>query len=254
MPKLNYPKITKGDAIAVLLKQYSKEPQFMKEWAAIREPYVDVLAKFAEDGLRFFEHGDITPAEYYQDLIDYYKNEGKKDPFPTNKFGYLSGLQSYFANLDELADKWKLKAPWATVTLFISDLTNLLKHKGFPDEIDIPMESLELIYPWEAPLPPLKIEVSAWAIILRGRQDVHTEINKKLQKYEDQIKAKGLHEYPSAVGKHARWWFEHYVHRKKYREIAEEEYYPADKTYTPNEESVKRAVWKFTKLVDIKIK
>jgi hypothetical protein len=153
-----------------------------------------------------------------------------------------------------MADKWKLRAPWAVGTLYISDLINLLKHNGLPDEIDIPIEDLESIYPWEAPLPPMEIQVSAWAIILHGRQDVQTEINKKLREYEGQIKSKGFHEYPSAVDKHARWWFKHYVHKKKYREIAEEEYYPEDTTYKPNEESVKRAVWRFTKLVDIKIK
>jgi hypothetical protein len=254
MPRLNYPKITKGDAIAALLKQYSKELRFTKEWAVIREPHVHILSRFAKDGLMFFKQSNITPADYYHSVVGYYKKESKKDPLPVDKFSYLSDLQPYFDNLDELADKWKLKAPWATATLFISDLINLLKHKGFPDEIVIPMESLGLIYPWEAPSPPLKIEVSAWAIILNGRQTVQNEINKKLQEYESKIKAMGLHEYPSALDKHARWWFEHYIYRKKYREIAEEEYYPADKTYTPNEESVKRAVWKFTKLVDIKIK
>ena len=254
MPRLNYPRITKGDAIAALLRQYSKESQFMKEWAAIRKSYVDVLARFAKDALMFFEYGDITPAEYYQGVIDYYKKEDKKGPFPADKFGYLSELQSYFDNLGKLADEWKLKAPWAIVTLFISDLINLLKHSGLPDQIDIPIEDLGLIYPWETPLPPLKFEVTTWAIILGGRQAVQNEINKKLREYESNIKAKGLHEYPSALDKHAKWWFEHYIHRKKYREIAEEEYYPEDKTYTPNEESVKRAVWKFTKLVDIKIK
>jgi len=254
MPRLNHPRITKGDAITALLRQYSKEPQFIKEWAAIRKPYVNVLARFAEDGIRFFEQGNITPAEYYQDVVDYYKNENNKDPFPVDKFSYLSELQPYFDDLVKMADKWKLRAPWSTVTLYISDLINILKHNGLPDEIDVAIENLELIYPWEAPLLPLKIEVSAWAIILGGLQTVQNEINEKLKEYESQIKAKGLHEYPSALDKHASWWFEHYIHRKKYREIAEEEYYPEDKTYKPNEESVKRAVWRFTKLVDIKIK
>lgn len=247
MPRLNYPKITKGDAIAALLKQYSKEPQFMKEWAAIREPYVHILARFAEDTLMFFKQGNITPAEYYQDLINYYKNEGKEDPFPADKFGYLSELQPYFDNLGELANKWKLKAPWAITTLFTSDLINLLKHSSLPNEIDIPIEDLELIYPWETPLPPLKLKVSAWAIILGGRQDVQNEINKKLWEYESEIKAKGIHEYPSALEKHAKWWFEHYVHNKTYPEL--EQKYPQ-----VSRESIKRVVWKFSKLLNIKVK
>jgi len=247
MPKLNYFKITKGDAIAALLKQYSKEPQFIKEWAAIRKPYIDVLTKFAEDGLKLFEYGNITPAEYYHGVVDYHKKEDKKDPFPADKFGYLSELQPYFDDLGKMADKWKLKARWAVDILFISDLRNQLKHNGLPDEIDIPIEELELIYPWEAPLPPLKIEVSAWAIILGGRQAVQTEINKKLQEYESQIKTTGLHEYPSALDKHAGWWFEHYVHKKTYPELEQ-------KNPQVSSESIKRAVWKFSKLLNIKIK
>jgi len=252
MPRLNYPKITKGDAIAALLKQYSKEPQFMKEWAAIREPYFDVLTKFAEDGLMFFKQGNITPAEYYQDLIDYYKNEGKEDPFPADKFGYLSELQPYFDNLGELAYKWKLKAPWAVGTLYISDLINLLKHNGLPDEIDIPIEDLELIYPWEAPLPPLKIEVFAWAIILSGRQAVQNEINKKLREYESQIKIKGLHEYPSSLDKHAKWWFEHYVHHKTYDEIAQLEIHTPGGSLISYARNVGAAVRNFARLIGIK--
>ena len=252
MPRLNYPRITKGDAIAALLKRYSKELQFMKEWAAIRKPYVNILARFAKDALKFFEHGNITPAEYHQDLIDYYKKEDKKDPFPADKFGYLSELQPYFENLNKLANKWKLKASWSVSTLFMLDLINLLKHNGLPDEIDIPIKDLGLIYPWEAPLPPLEIKVPAWAIILRGRQDVQTEINKKLQEYESQIKAKGLHEYPSALDKHARWWFEHHVNHKTYDEIAQLEIHTPGGSLISYARSVGAAVRNFARLIGIK--
>ena len=91
------------------------------------------------------------------------------------------------------------------------------------------------------------VKIPAWAIIVGGRQAVHAEISKKLEEYETQIKAKGLHEYPSALDKHAEWWFEHYVHSKKYKEL--DQGYPS-----PNAESIKKAVWKFTKLVGIKVK
>jgi len=252
MSRLNYPRITKGNAIAALLKQYSKEPQFMKEWAAIRKPYVDMLARYAKEGLRFFEHGNITPAEYYHGVVNYYKKEDKKDPFPASKFSYLSELEPYFDNLGELADKWKLRAPWAIVTLFISDIVNLLKHSGLPDEIDIPIEDLELIYPWEAPLPPLKLEVSAWAIILGGRQTVQNEINEKLKEYESRIKAKGLHEYPSALDKHASWWFEHYVHHKTYDEIAQLEIHTPGGSLISYARNVGAAVRNFASLIGIK--
>ena len=247
MPKLSYPKITKGDAITALLKIYRKEPDFMTELEKIRQPYLAILSKFAKDAFAFFNDGTMSPAEYYQAVIDYNKGESQKDPFPAEQFGYLSQLQPYFDGLSELAHKWKLRAPWAVIVISLFDLMDLLKVQGLPDEIDILLENLESIYPWAPPLPPLEIKVPAWAIILGGRQAVQAEINEKLEEYESKIKAKSLHEYPSALDKHARWWFEHYVHGKKYKEL--DEGYPS-----PNSESIKKAVWKFTKLVGIKVK
>lgn len=247
MPKLSYPKITKGDAIVALLNLYRKEPEFKKELYEMRKPYMETLSKFAEDSLAFFKESNISPAEYYQAVIDYTKAKSKKDPFPTKNFHYLSQLQPYFDSLGELAYKWKLRAPWAVITLSYFDLIDLLKAQGLPGEIDIPLENLEYIYPWAPPLPPLEIKVPAWAIILFGRKAIQAEINKKLREYENKIKLKGLREYPSALNMHAQWWFEHYVHKKKYAELEYE--YPS-----ANQESIKRAVWKFTKLIGVKIK
>ena len=93
MPKLSYPKITKGDAITALLKIYRKEPDFMTELEKIRQPYLAILSKFAKDAFAFFNDGTMSPAEYYQAVIDYNKGESRKDPFPAEQFGYLSQLQ-----------------------------------------------------------------------------------------------------------------------------------------------------------------
>jgi len=248
MPKLSYPKITKGDAITALLKLYRKEPDFMTELGKIRQPYMTILSKFAQDAFTFFSNGKMSPAEYYQAAIDYNKGKRKKDPFPAEQFGYLSQLQPYFDSLNELAYKWKLRAPWAVIALSHFDLIDLLKKaQGLPDEIDIPLESLESIYPWAPPVPPLEIKIPAWAIILFGREPVQAEVTKKLQKYESEIKDKGLSEYPSSLNMHAQWWFEHYVHKKNYVQLEDE--YPS-----ANKESIKRAVWKFTKLLGINIR
>jgi len=180
MPKLSYPRTTKGDAITALLKLYRKEPDFMKELDEIRRLYAAILSKFAKDAFAFFNDGTMSPAEYYQAIIDFNKGESQKDPFPAEKFYYLSQLQPYFDSLNELAYKWKLRAPWAVIALSLFDLTDLLKAQGLPDEIDIPLENLESIYPWAPPLPPLEIKIPAWAIILFGREPVQAEVTKKL--------------------------------------------------------------------------
>lgn len=247
MPKLNYPKITKGDAITALLKLYRKEPDFMTELDKIRQPYMAILSKFAKDSKAFFKNGSISPAEYYQAAIDYSKGKSKKDPFPAETFHYLSQLQPYFDCLSELAHKWKLRAPWAVIVLSLFDLTDLLKAQGLPDEIDIPLENFESIYPWAPPLPPLEIKVPAWAIIRFGRKKILSEIANKLQRYENDLKTTSLQEYPSSVEKHVRWWFEHYVKGKTYVEIDEQ----FQEAYA---ETIKRKVWNISKLIGIKMR
>lgn len=249
MPKLSYPKITKGDAITALLKIYRKEPDFMKELDEIRRPYAAILSKFAKDAFAFFNNGTMSPAEYYQAVIDFNKGESQKDPFPAEKFGYLSQLQTYLDGLSRLADKWKLRAPWAVIALSLFDLIDLLKAQGLPDEIDIPLENLESIYPWAPPFSPLEIKIPAWAVILSGRQAVQAEVNRKLQEYESEIKDKGLGEYPSALNIHARWWFKHYIHHKTYDEIAQDEAYTPGGSLISYAKNVRTAVTKFSRLI-----
>jgi hypothetical protein len=247
MPKLSHPKITKGNAIYALLKLYGQEPDFMNEWTAIRKPYMPLLSKFAADLFTFFSDSGISPAEFYQANIDYLKDKTKIDPFPIKKFEYLAEAQPYFDGLTELAYKWKLRAPWAVVILSLLDLMDVSGTQEFPDKVDIPLEKLSSIYPWEPPLPPLEIKVPAWVFFLGGRKSIQAEINERLEEYEKEIKATGLYEYPSALDKHAKWWFEHYVHQKKYPELAKE-------YAETSAESIKRAVWNFKRQMDIKMK
>jgi hypothetical protein len=247
MPKLSFPKITKGNAITALLKLYRQEPEFMKELNEIREPYMQVLKKFTQDAVIYFKKHKLSPAEYYNAVIDWYKGHKAQDPFPIKEFQYLSQLQPYFDQLSKLADRWKLKASWAVISLFIFDLIDCLKELRMPSEIDIALGDLEAIYPWSPPSPPLEIKVSSWDIIVLGRKPIQAEIASKLKVYEDEVKAKGLHEYPFAQNVHARLWFEHYMHVKTYKELESE--YPS-----AGQESIKRAVWKFTKMLGISVK
>jgi len=246
MPRLNYPKITKGNAIATLLRLYRQEPEFMKELDEVRQPYLVLLNRFAKEGITFFIEHDLSPNQYVKAVIDYHTGHSEEDPFPSGKFQYMSQLQPYFDGLAKLAHKWKLNAPWAVGVLSFCDLIDLIKPAGGSTEVDIPLGDLEFIYPWTAPCPPLEVKISAWDIINFGREQVLTEIAENLRIYEGQIKAKGLHEYPSAVEEHARLWFEHYVHRKKYKELL-------NGCQLVDEDSIRRAVMKFRRLLGISI-
>jgi hypothetical protein len=122
---------------------------------------------------------------------------------------------------------------------------------GMPDAIDVPLEQLDLLYPWPPPISPLEIRVSSWAFVLYGRKQIQVEIARKLKEYEARLKALGLTEYPSSLGKHARWWFEHFVHGKGYDDIAQEEIYTSGGSLVSYARNVGDAVREFSRLVGI---
>lgn len=246
MPRLNYPRTTKGDAINALLAIYWSTPEFVKESEEVRKPYWILIQRYAADMLEHGAESGKSLSQVYQDLMNYYK--GGKDPFPAERFSYIAELQPYFDMLEELAYKWKLRAPWGVLVLFLHDIFDVVLSAGFPKEVDLSLEEFDSLYPWLAPAPPLELRVPSWAMIVLGRRQVMKEISLRLRQYEHSLKTAGLKEYPSSLEKHARWWYEHYVNGAQYPEI--------EKRYQ-NEvgsESIKRAVWNFSRLIGVKVK
>lgn len=113
---------------------------------------------------------------------------------------------------------------------------------------EMPIEMLEPLLPSE-PLQPLIFKVNAYELMYSGRQEIQDRFAKTLANYENKLKFLGWQELPSAIERHAHWWFEHYVHHKTYRELEQEE-----QELRVGQESIKRAVWRFSKLLSIKIK
>lgn len=245
MPKLNYPKITKGDAIFALLSIYKLDPGFKEEWEQAKKPYLPLLAQFVQETVKFWAETNLTPAQYYDRVVDFYSAEGA-DPFPAGDFASAPQLQPYFDALAVLTDKWKLKANWAVLAFFSFDLFDELKHMGIPEQVDIPLEKVDSMFPWQPPEPPLHIEVPAFAVVLLGRKRILSEIEKRLRDYEAGIKASGLKEYPSSLQQYAQWWFLHYVNGRTYKQLAKQ--FP-----DALEESIRRAVWKFSKLIGVSV-
>ncbi len=248
MPRLSYPQATKGNAIYALLKLYRNDPDFIKGLEEIRKPYMVLLDRFSIDVLAFFIAED-TPSNLPKALFEYGIGKSEDNPLPPEQFyqlfPYFDQFQPYFDGLNNFAYEWKLRARWAVHMLFILDIFDCWKAKGMPSEFDIPLEKLDSLFVWEAPAPPLTITVSAWAVVVFGRGVVLKELASRLIQYENEIKAAGLKEYPSALNKHAQWWFEHYVKEKSYAQL--------EKTFPEaGQESIKRKVWEFSKLVGIK--
>ena len=199
MPRLGHIKILKGQAVAALVDIYRWDKEFAHELDAIRNPYLDLIIQFA---LSSFDSGrglQLSAKEDWNTKIKSASTESTKGIWPE--------LQPYCKALDRLAYKWKLRAPWAVRILMLYDTCDILRAQGLiPDEMDIPLELYELLYPWESPLPSLEITIPAWALILEGREKVMAMLRKKLQDYESKLKASGLKEYPSSIQKHAKWW------------------------------------------------
>lgn len=255
MPRLSHPKITKGHAIDALLNLYRNDREFVRELDKIRNPYLDLIIQFALDSFDSGRKSGLPPKEYFETAIEHAKNVQQESSFFTEAPVYVTQLQPYFDALSKLAYRWKLRAPWAVPMLIVYDMFDVFRIEGLmPDEIDVPLEEFSSLYPWAPPLPPLEIKAPAWAIVLQGREKVLAEVSRKLQQYEKEIKATGLTEYPSSLQKHAKWWFEHFVHGKKYDDIAQEETYTPDGSLISYAKNVGEAVRKFSRLIGIEVK
>ena len=257
MPRLSDHRITKGHAANFLILLYLQEPKFYRELCQVRRNYAELLAELVITQLEFFAkcRAALTTEEYQRTFRDLYGLAATRGSIPTLPADLASQFEEikqmylrlgpYFHDLEQLAYRWKLKASWAGPMLHLYDIHNFLKEIGMPDAIDVPLEQLDLLYPWPPPISPLEIKVSSWAFVFYGRKQIQVEITKRLKEYEDRLKALGLREKPSALESHARWWFEHYVKGKPYRAIHQQ--FPR-----VEEETIKRKVYEFSKLTGTK--
>lgn len=263
MPKLNDPRITKGRAVSMLVRLYLEEPEFCSELCQIRQKHSEVVFEFISMQIELMAHcsATLTPEESYRtfrELYAFLTRPGASHDLPSDVASRLEEMKAiclelrpYFADLEQLAYRWKLRAPWAGPMLHLDYLRDCLNALGIPDTIDVISEQLEFLYPWPPPIPPLEIKVSAWAFVLLGRKEIRIDIAEKLKDYEEQLKALGLTEYPSSLHRHARWWFEHFVHGKKYDDIAQEEAYAPGGSVASYARNVGEAVRRFSRLVGL---
>jgi len=257
MPRLSDARITKGHAVSFLLDFYFDEEEFVAQLQEIQLRNLELLAEWAVGWAKFLTKcsESMTVDEYREAARGIFGSATAGEGIPDlpvrfapqfeeiNQLVIRSG--SYFEELEQLAFRWKLKAPWAGPMLHYRVLYGFITYSGFPETIEIPLEQLDLPYPWPPPLPPLEIKVPAWALVFYSRRDIQAELARKLEDYEDRLKAAGLKQRPSALQKHARWWFEHYVKGKPFREIAE-------RFGGVEEETIKRKAWEFSRLVGIR--
>lgn len=257
MPKLTIKQRTQGKAIAALLKLYKSEPGFIRELEELRTTYLPVLEQWLKLAVPNWVQmrKNLTQEEFSimrDSLLTVNQTipgslVNKVAPFfsmPDPKLA--EQLDEYVKSLTDLAYRWQLKATWAGHVLLSNHILDMV-----PEDMrnaEMPIEMLEPLLPSE-PLQPLSFQVSAYELMYSGRQEIQDRFAKALANYENKLKSLGWQELPSAIERHAYWWFEHYVHHKTYRELEQEEH-----ELRVGQESIKRAVWRFTKLLSIKIK
>jgi len=259
MPKLTIDQRTKGKAVAALLKLYKAEPGFANELKELRAPYSPVLERWLKIGVPdWIQMQKTLTKEEFSITRDFFLTEnqtvpdslaGKLEPFLSIPDPHLvEQLDTYVESLTDLASRWRLKAPWAGHVLLLDHIQDMTINK-MPEDVrnaEMPIETLEPFLP-SAPLPPLRFEVNAHELMFSGRQEIGDKFAKAIADYENKLKSLGWQELPTAIENHARWWFEHYVHNRTYPELEQ-------KNPQVGRESIKRAVWKFSKLLDIQIK
>jgi hypothetical protein len=259
MPKLTINQRTKGEAVAALLKLYKTEPEFMRELQELRIIYSPVLEQWLEISVpKWIQMKATLTHEEFSFTRDFFLTANKTisdslaqkiEPFLSTPDTQLADqLETYEKALANLAYRWRLKAHWAGHVLLINHIMDMTIDKMPEDarNAEISIEMLEPFLP-SAPLPPLEFEVNANELMFSGRQEIQDKFAKALFDYEDKLKSLGWQELPSAIENHASWWFEHYVHNKTYPELEQE-------NPQAGRESIKRAVWKFSKLLNIQIK
>lgn len=98
---------------------------------------------------------------------------------------------------------------------------------------------------------PIQITVPDWLLVEEGQGPIVKQFEHVLAEHVARLKADGLTEYPSSIEKHAQWWFDHYMLGKRYKELAGDN---QSMNGSNREESIRRAVSNFSKLLRIRTK
>lgn len=266
MSKLTIRLRTQGKAIAALLKLYKADPDFTQELEKLRTNYLPVLEQWLKIAVPdWLKMRDALTRKEFLTTRDYFLTKmqtissslaDKLELFLSIPNSDLANqLDAYENALTDLAYRWQLKAPWVGHVLLLNHIQDMIINI-MPQDIrnaDIPVEMLEPFLP-SAPLPPLSFQVNAYELMFSGRQEIQDKFAKALADYENELKSLGWRELPSALERHAYWWFEHNVHKKTYDEIAQMETYTPGGSLISYARNVGTAVKNFSKLIGIETK
>jgi hypothetical protein len=259
MPKLinEFSKIFK--ALVVLLRVYRRHPDFENELQQVHALYrfivIGFVVQFLEGGFGLRSHRDavrLTDSEYdatLSGLKAIIAEETKHLPnVGQNGQAQVQACpDALFAALNDLAYRWKLRVSQAAIWLFFELVADEVKYAGLEFQTG---PSFHPYYSTEK-RHPIHINVPDWLLVEEGQKPIVKQFERVLAKRLARLKADGLSEYPHSIEKHAQWWFDHYVLGKKYKELARDS---QSMNVANREESIRRAVSNFSKLLRIRTK
>jgi len=252
-----------------LLQLYEKEYGFMKEWETVKAPFVQMIALMGRtSSLIWVEHLLMRnpPDDFISWVSDLQKLRNYLNSFQTSTD--LSDLREisthleielapYKLLLNELGYKWNLRAPWAGEELMGRDVHRILQDifnaAGVTAFNDFSDRQIQTLVGDKSPLSADNgpIYPSILSLYLSGgRTGYLDKLNRRFKEFEEKMKASGAKEPPSALGKHAEWWFDHYVHDIKFPDIANK-IAEIDERGGPQTENIGKAVIKFSEFLGI---
>lgn len=273
MPRLVPPDWIEIVAINILLQLYETETGFVLEWEKVRYPFTSLIEQYGKTScLIEIEH--ILKKCPPSDLIAWVSDMQKLKNYLQGPLGStdhsndLSELRENYEDLQEqlipyvqrlnnLAYNWNLRASWAGDKLMWRDVQRIQQDvfnaAGVTILNNLSDRQIQILLGDESSLSldngPIYASTSS-LYLAGGRIGYLSKLNRRLKEFEEKLKASGAKEPPSAIGKHAEWWFDHYVHNMKFSDIADK-IAKIDTKGGHYPENIRKAVLKFSGLLGI---
>ncbi len=270
MPRLLTGGWIKLVAINYLLYLYEKETKFVQEWDDIKRPFAPIIEQVARAGIindierllaRNPPRNFMTWVSDFQKLRDYVQSRQGVSDLSQLQESYdrlLDQLAPYILELNELAHNWKLRATWAGDELMWRDIhkkqQNILDVAGVTALFELSDNQIQTLLKWEkGSFPSDTWPINMLSLYLAGgRQGLINKLNKRLVEYEKDLKSSGAKELPSALFRHAEWWFQHHVYKLSFPAISRK-VQEVTLEVGPYPENIQKEVSKFSKLLDIQL-
>ena len=259
-------------AINYLLQLYEREIGFVQEWEKAKKPFIPLIEQLGKvSTLIEVEH--LLMKSPPDDLIDWISDLQKLrnylqdlpagTEYAQNSSEMLKSYDSlqekltpYVLSLKSIAYDWNLRASWAGEELMRINVQkvqqDVLNAAGVTTFFELSDRQIQtLLKQDKGSLPSGTWPINILSLYLAGgRQGFINKLNRRLVEFEKELKTLGVKEIPSALHRHAEWWFDYYVHNTSLDDIADGTIGPKNEAGR-YPENIRKAVQKFSKLAGI---